>query len=83
MRRGCAHLHAPVSEHEEQDDQANEQLHLDAIHGKLRAKRRDRGIGFEDSDSEDDESGRPRPSKKPRKDNDNIAALRELPFSCR
>ncbi|KAG2148095.1 MRC1-like domain-containing protein [Suillus clintonianus] len=41
-------------EHEEEDDQKLEKLHQDAIDGKFRMKRRDRGIGF-DEDSDDDE----------------------------
>ncbi|TBU59144.1 hypothetical protein BD310DRAFT_849988 [Dichomitus squalens] len=60
------------------DDKNLEKLHMDAATGKLRVKRRDRGIGFEDSDSEEEGERRPRP-KKARKDNDNIAALAKRP----
>ncbi|KAG1753709.1 MRC1-like domain-containing protein [Suillus paluster] len=43
-------------EHEEEDDKKLEKLHHDAVEGKLRMKRRDRGIGFdEDSDDEDED----------------------------
>ena len=62
------------SELREIDDKNIEKLHMDAATGKLRIKRRDRGIGFEDSDSEEEGERRPRP-KKARKDNDNIVAL--------
>ncbi|KAG1792446.1 MRC1-like domain-containing protein [Suillus plorans] len=41
-------------EHEDEDDKKLEKLHQDAIDGKFRMKRRDRGIGFEE-DSDDDE----------------------------
>jgi mediator of replication checkpoint protein 1 len=41
-------------EHEDEDDKKLEKLHQDAIDGKFRIKRRDRGIGF-DEDSDDDE----------------------------
>ena len=42
------------SELREIDDKNIEKLHMDAATGKLRIKRRDRGIGFEDSDSEEE-----------------------------
>ncbi|KAG2071979.1 hypothetical protein BDR04DRAFT_1097661 [Suillus decipiens] len=41
-------------EHEDEDDKKLEKLHQDAVEGKFRMKRRDRGIGFEE-DSDDDE----------------------------
>lgn len=41
-------------EHEDEDDKKLEKLHQDAIDGKFRMKRRNRGIGFEE-DSDDDE----------------------------
>lgn len=46
----------------EQDDQAVEKLHQNAIQGKLRMARRNRGVGFEDEDSdeEDDDAARAR-----------------------
>ncbi|KZT12783.1 uncharacterized protein LAESUDRAFT_719092 [Laetiporus sulphureus 93-53] len=44
-----------VREHQQEDDQALEKLHRDAAEGKLRVKRRDRGVGFEDSESDEDE----------------------------
>ena len=47
---------------------------MDAVKGLYRARRRDRGVGFDDSDSEQDDVHRPKP-KKARKDNGNIAAL--------
>ncbi|KAI0335542.1 hypothetical protein GY45DRAFT_1316888 [Cubamyces sp. BRFM 1775] len=66
-----------VREHQEEDDKALEKVHLDAIQGKFRVKRKDHGIGFEDSGSEsDEEAGRiRRKGKKRRVQNDNIAAL--------
>ncbi|KAG1874779.1 MRC1-like domain-containing protein, partial [Suillus subalutaceus] len=42
-------------EHEEEDDKKLEKLHQDAIDGKFRMKRRDRGIGFEEDSDDDDE----------------------------
>ena len=64
------------SEHEELDDKAKEKAARDAATGKLRIKRRDHGVGFGDSDSEDgSDDGRPRPAKKKARLNDSIAAL--------
>ena len=56
-------------------------MHLDAIQGKFRVKRKDYGIGFEDSGSEsDEEAGKiRRKGKKRRVQNDNIAALGTSP----
>ncbi|KAG0699868.1 MRC1-like domain-containing protein [Suillus ampliporus] len=42
-------------EHEEEDDKKLEKLHQDAVVGKLRMKRRDRGIGFDDDSDDEDE----------------------------
>ena len=65
-----------LSEHQELDDKALEKVHMDAATGKYRIKRRDRGVGFDDSDSEDEEEARRirARSKKPRLNNDSIAA---------
>ncbi|KAI0776041.1 hypothetical protein BD413DRAFT_469485 [Trametes elegans] len=65
-------------EHLEADDKALEQLHMDAARGKLREKRKNRGLGLDDSDDEesDEEARRIRAKiKKQRRDNDSIAAL--------
>ncbi|KAF8845644.1 hypothetical protein BDN67DRAFT_1033013 [Paxillus ammoniavirescens] len=68
-------------EHEEEDDQQVQKLHQDAIEGKLRMKRRDRGVGFQD-DSDDDDDGddearriRQRMYKKRKIEGDNLEAL--------
>ncbi|KAH9943365.1 uncharacterized protein BXZ73DRAFT_74336 [Epithele typhae] len=53
-----------VNEDGELDDQANERLARDAAEGKLRTKRRDRGVGFDSSDSEYENDGGPRRAKK-------------------
>lgn len=47
-------------EHVDEDDRSLEKLHRDAAEGKLRMKRRDRGVGFEDEsdDGEDEELSR-------------------------
>ncbi|PIL37226.1 hypothetical protein GSI_00919 [Ganoderma sinense ZZ0214-1] len=63
-----------VREHQEEDDRKNEKVHVDAIKGVYRVRRRDRGLGFEDDDSDDEEVRRPRP-KRARVENDTIAAL--------
>ena len=42
-------------EHQEADDAKLQRYHQDAAEGKMRAKRRDRGLGFEDSDTEDED----------------------------
>jgi mediator of replication checkpoint protein 1 len=60
------------------DDAALEKLHQDAVDGKLRGKRRDRGIGFEDSDSDDDDdvaSSRKIRYKKRRVEGDTLDAI--------
>ncbi|KAI0921280.1 hypothetical protein AcW2_006301 [Taiwanofungus camphoratus] len=46
-----------VREHQEEDDRELEKVHRDATEGKLRSKRRDRGVGFEDSESDSDDEG--------------------------
>ncbi|KAI0832501.1 hypothetical protein BC628DRAFT_1346937 [Trametes gibbosa] len=63
-------------EHLEQDDKVDEKIAKDAATGALRIKRKDHGVGFDGSDSEDDDDGgrRPRPLKKARLA-DNLAAL--------
>lgn len=63
-------------EHLEQDDKMDEKIAKDAVTGVLRIKRKDHGVGFDGSDSEDDDDGgrRPRPLKKARLA-DNLAAL--------
>ncbi|KAI0375716.1 hypothetical protein BV20DRAFT_932382 [Pilatotrama ljubarskyi] len=68
-------------EHLDEDDKLVEKIHRDAVAGKLRVKRRDRGVGFEDSDSEDDDDARRIRSKNKRRrtENDNIAALAKKP----
>lgn len=38
----------------QQDDQAAEKLHLAAVHGELRVRKRNRGLGLEDSDDEEE-----------------------------
>ncbi|KIJ70449.1 hypothetical protein HYDPIDRAFT_78205 [Hydnomerulius pinastri MD-312] len=66
-------------EHEEEDDQRLEKLHQDAIEGKFRMKRRDRGVGFEDdSDDDDDDEARrirQRMYKKRKIEGDDLEAL--------
>ncbi|KAL6309572.1 MRC1-like domain-containing protein [Sparassis latifolia] len=47
-----------VREHQQEDDRALEKVHMDAIEGKYRTKRRDRGVGFDGSDSDDDDEAR-------------------------
>ncbi len=42
------------------EDKRNEELHRDAIAGKLRGKRRDGVLGIEFSDDEDEDDGRRR-----------------------
>lgn len=55
-------------EHQAAEDAALQKLHQDATAGKLRGKRRDRGLGFEDSDSDEEEYQGPRkPSYKKRR----------------
>ncbi|KAH9947256.1 MRC1-like domain-containing protein [Amylocystis lapponica] len=78
-----------VQEHLQMDDAKLEKIHRDAVEGKLRVKRRDRGIGFEDSDSETDDEDAKRlrrgiVSKKRKIDGDSLEQLAKhqetLPF---
>lgn len=69
-------------EHQAVDDAALEKLHQDAVDGKLRGKRRDRGIRFDDSsdtDTDDADVGRPHKqlAKKRRLDSDALEACGE------
>lgn len=68
-----------VREHEEEDDQLLQKLHQDAIQGKFRMKRRDRGVGFEDDSDEDDDDDarriRRRIHKKRKIEGDSLEAL--------
>ena len=74
QRRG-----SPVREHEEEDDQRLQKLHQEAIEGKFRMKRRDRGVGFEDESDEDDDDDarriRERIRKKRKIEGDSLEAL--------
>ncbi|KAI1796307.1 hypothetical protein LXA43DRAFT_1090374 [Ganoderma leucocontextum] len=63
-----------VREHQQEDDRNLQKVHVDAIKGAYRIRRRDRGVGFEEDDSDEEDVRRPR-SKRVRIDNDNIAAL--------
>src|SRR5262245_25438270 len=72
-------------EHLEQDDQEVEKLHKDVIEGKLRIKRRNRGIGLDDSDEDDEDddaarSIRKQMNKKRKIDGDNLDALGQYPI---
>lgn len=64
-----------------------EKYHRDAVEGKFRSKRRNRGVDFEDSDSElDDEEARElrrRIAKKRKIDGDTLDVLgsSSIPFS--
>jgi mediator of replication checkpoint protein 1 len=66
-------------EHLEEEDEKLQKLHQDAIEGKYRTKRRDRGVGFDESDSEgeDDTNRRIRQkiAKKRRINDDTLDAL--------
>ncbi|KAH7931349.1 hypothetical protein BV22DRAFT_1053282 [Leucogyrophana mollusca] len=67
-------------EHEEEDDRKIEKLHQDAVEGKMRMKRRDRGVGFDDDSGDEDEDERNRRIrnnmyKKRKIDGDNLEAL--------
>lgn len=68
-----------TSEHQEVDDKANEKLHLDAVHGKLRKRRRG-GIDVDVSDSDEDEDARGirGKMKKPKRAPENIEELGTL-----
>ncbi|RDX55705.1 hypothetical protein OH76DRAFT_1452640 [Lentinus brumalis] len=69
-----------VREHQEVDDKANEKLHLDAVHGKLRKRRRG-GIDVDVSDSDEDEDARGirGKMKKPKRAPENIEELARIP----
>ena len=61
-------------------DQEMEKLHQAAVQGELRRKRRNRGVGLDDSDEESDEDERARKirrkmNKSQRIDRDDIKAL--------
>ncbi|KAG6866491.1 hypothetical protein C0991_003035 [Blastosporella zonata] len=68
-------------EHEKQDDETLQKLHEAAAQGDLRKKRRNRGLGLEDSDDESDEDDRNRrirrDMKKQKIERDNIKELGE------
>lgn len=68
-----------LREHQEADDAAIEKLHMDAIEGKLRKKKRG-GLGIDDDSEDDDEDDddkrrRRQMAKKRRIDGDNLEAL--------
>lgn len=72
-----------LREHLELDDQALQKIHEDAIHGEFRKKRRNHGVGINDSDedTDDDEKGRrirQGMHKKQKVDRDDIKALGSL-----
>ncbi|KAJ7162546.1 hypothetical protein C8R43DRAFT_1123248 [Mycena crocata] len=50
-----ARVREKYQEHAHEDDLANERLHQAAVQGELRKKRRNRGLGIDDSDEEDEE----------------------------
>ena len=68
-------------EHREQDDLQNERIHRDAVEGKLRLKRRNRGLDLDDSEEEDEDDDerasriRRRMHKRRRIDGDDLEAL--------
>ncbi|KAG6877843.1 hypothetical protein C0993_003216 [Termitomyces sp. T159_Od127] len=69
-------------EHEKEDDESLQKLHEAAVQGELRQKRKNRGLGVEDSDDESDEDERNRRirrqmHKKQRIDRSNIKELGE------
>ncbi|PFH52595.1 hypothetical protein AMATHDRAFT_1995 [Amanita thiersii Skay4041] len=73
-------VHEKYMEHEKDDDEELEKLHQAAVQGELRRKRRNHGIGLDDSDDESDEDERNRRirhrmAKRQRIDRDNIKAL--------
>ena len=72
---GCPKINS--REHQVDDDAEVEKLHQDAISGKLRGKRRDRGLGFEDSESDEDDISSSRKSllKRRRVDGDTLEVL--------
>ncbi|KAH7888042.1 hypothetical protein F5I97DRAFT_944152 [Phlebopus sp. FC_14] len=67
-------------EHQEEDDRLLQKVHQDAVEGKFRVKRRDRGVGFEDDSEENDDDYearriRQRMHKKRKIDGDDLEAL--------
>jgi mediator of replication checkpoint protein 1 len=72
----CAHTYG--REHLEEDDRAVEKVVNDAVQGRLRTKKRNNGLGFEEeSDSDDDEDRARRIRSKKRKiEGDSLDALR-------
>ncbi|KAJ7283474.1 hypothetical protein C8J57DRAFT_1292655 [Mycena rebaudengoi] len=77
-----------ASEHAQEDDLKNEMLQQAVVQGDLRKKRRNRGLGLDDSDDEEEEDMRARKMRRglnePRIDNDDIKELakdpKTLPF---
>lgn len=73
------------SEQMEEQDKADEKLHMDAVTGKFRVKRRNHAVGLsDDEDSEEDEEGRRIRSKmkKRQRVNDSIASLGKSDIHC-
>jgi hypothetical protein len=69
----------PLREHQDEDDKRVEKVVNDAVQGKMRMKKRDRGIGFEDDESDSEDEGRVRRPKLPKKrriDGDTLDAFR-------
>lgn len=67
-------------EHQEEDDKVVEKVVQDAVQGKMRTKKRDRGIGFEDDESESEDENKVRRAKLPKKrriEGDTLDAYRE------
>ncbi|GJJ07572.1 hypothetical protein Clacol_001775 [Clathrus columnatus] len=66
-------------EFEAQDDAAVTKLHQDAIEGKLRAKRKNKGLEFDDSESEDEDRRPKHFLKKRRIEGDTLDACAQNP----
>lgn len=67
-------------EHADQDDREIEKLHQAAIQGDLRKKKRNHGVGLDESDDNSDDEEKNRRirrgmNKKPKIDRDNIRDL--------
>jgi mediator of replication checkpoint protein 1 len=67
-------------EHADQDDREIQKLHQAAIQGDLRKKKRNHGVGLDDSDDDSDDEEKNRRirrgmNKKPKIDRDNIRDL--------
>lgn len=78
---------ASSREHLADDDQQLEKLHRDAIEGKLRTKRKQRGVGLsddseEDEDDEHDRAIRRKLAKKRRIEGDSLDALGRCFWAC-